>query len=247
PVPASVPMPARPTGPRPGMGLAAAASGYHHLGASTVGDWSGVLGRVTVGDPAVRRGTFDFVATRFMAKRHVGQRVFWLEAGWAETGWSGEGRQRIYTFDTNRNAWTFYDQYELRPGDDIWFYLHTDAGPGGGAGAPTVWQAWLWWRGGWHLLSAQELPLGARTQLEQFVEVYVDPRHGGPGFAVPPVRVDNVQVKGDPRGELRYWTGDVHSGVGHGRGRYCVQWEQPYDTWSAGDCPAARPGTGHRR
>ena len=53
--------------------------GYHHLGATTDGGWSGVLGRLTVDDPGVRAGTFDFVATRFMAKASTATGVKWLE------------------------------------------------------------------------------------------------------------------------------------------------------------------------
>ncbi|HYN94316.1 MAG TPA: hypothetical protein VES42_10755, partial [Pilimelia sp.] len=198
-------------------------------------DFAGVQGRVTVRDAGVRAGTHDFVATRFMAKRTVPGGVAWLEAGWAETGWSGDGRQRIYTFDTNSNAWTFYDQYPLNAGDQVWIYLHTEA-----SGPRPAWQAWLWWRDGWHLLAAQELPLGTHAQVEQYVEVYVDPRRGGPPFPVPPVDVDNVQVKADPGGGLRYWREDVPTSAGGSHDRYCLTWRTHYDTWSAGDCEVSR-------
>ena len=214
-------------------GLPRPVSGYHHLGATSGGEWSGVLGRLTVRDAGVRPGTHDFVATRFMAKRQAPGRIAWLEVGWAETGWSGSGRQRIYTYDTNGKAWTFYDQYALRDGDQIWIYLHTE-----GTGERTVWQAWLWWGDGWHLLAAEELPLGERTQVEQYVEVFVDPRHGGPGFPVPPISLDNVQVKAAPAGDLRYWRDDVPTAPGGAGGRYCVDWRARFDTWTAGDCPS---------
>lgn len=208
------------------------APGYHHLGATSSGEWSGILGRLTVRDAGVRPGTHDFVATRFMAKRQVPGRIAWLEVGWAETGWSGAGRQRIYTYDTNRNAWRFYDQYAVHAGDHIWIYLHTQV-----SGVRTVWQAWLWWGDGWQLLAAEELPLGGQTRVEQYVEVFVDPRQGGPGFAVPPVSLDNVQVKTAPDGGLRAWREDVSTAPTGSGERYCVDWHTHFDTWSAGDCP----------
>ncbi|HEU4422388.1 MAG TPA: hypothetical protein VFR67_07585, partial [Pilimelia sp.] len=214
-------------------GLPRPAAGYHHLGATSCGEWSGVLGRIAVADADVRPGTHDFVATRFLAKRYAPGRIAWLEAGWAETGWSG-GRQRVYTYDTTRNAWTFYDQYAVRAGDRIWIYLHTAAG-----GVRPVWQAWLWWSGEWHLLAAAELPLGDRAQVEQYVEVFVDPRHGGRGFPVPPISLDNVQVKTHPGGGLRAWRETVATEPAASGKRYCVDWRTHFDAWSAGDCPAA--------
>jgi hypothetical protein len=157
--------------------------GYAHLGAGSIGDWSGVLGRLTVRDTGVRVRTQDFVATRLMAKRESKDKVVWLEAGWAETGWAGGGKQHVYTYDTNRNAWTFYDQYALADGDQIWISVHH-----GGKG---VWEAWLWWRDAWHLLTSQKLAM-ERAQVEQYVEVHAD---GDTTIEVPRIGVDNVQVK----------------------------------------------------
>lgn len=215
----------------PGGAVPTPEPGYHHLGATTAGDWSGVMGRLTVRDPAVRAGTHDFVATRFLAKRDTPGGVAWLEAGWAETGWSGDGRQRIYTFDTNRRTWAFYDQYPVRDGDQVWLYLTTQDD-----GARALWQAWLWWGDGWHLLTAQTLPLTGHARVEQYVEVYVDPDRGG-GFDVPTVAVDNVQVKSAPRGDLRFWREpEVPTTGGADQGQYCLDWETGYDSWSAGTC-----------
>jgi hypothetical protein len=208
------------------------APGYHHLGATTEGTWSGVLGRVSVRDPGVRAGTFDFVATRFMAKAYTAAGVKWLEAGWAETGWTGAGQQRIYTFDTNSGHWTFYDEYPIRPGDDIWLELVTTQ-----AGESPVWSAWLWWGDGWHLLTAQPLPLTDHATIEEYVEVYVDPARGGT-IAVPPVRVDNVQLKRDPGGGMAYWNQGVPTLSGVGADGYCLTFQLAYDTWAAGSCPA---------
>lgn len=174
-------------------------------------------------DTEVRAGTHDFVASRFLAKRESNGRTAWLEAGWAETGWSGGGRQRVYTYDTNRGEWTFYDQYELADGDQIWISVHTKR--------DGVWEAWLWWRGGWHLLTNQRLGT-ERAQLEQYVEVHVD---GDGTVAVPRVTVDNVQVRdGDA---VRYWReADVRTASGGGSGGYCLDWATRFDTWTAGSC-----------
>ncbi|GAA4692353.1 hypothetical protein [Phytohabitans rumicis] len=197
---------------------------YHHLGAGTTGEWSGVLARLTVRDPGVRTGTHDFVATRLMAKRESDGRLTWLEAGWAETGWAGGDKQRVYTYDTNRQAWTFYDQYALAPGDQIWISIQ--------AARDGVWEAWLWWRERWQLLTSQRLPMGARAQVEQYVEVHTD---GAGAIDVPRIAVDNVQVKdGDA---LRYWRqDDVPTASGGGSGAYCLDWATRFDTWTAGTC-----------
>ncbi|NUO57791.1 MAG: hypothetical protein HOV71_12940 [Hamadaea sp.] len=214
-------------------GLRSAGS-YSHLGATSAGTWSGVLGRITVRDPAVRPDTLDFTAARFMARRDAGEgRTSWLEAGWAETGWSGGGRQRIYAYDTNRNSWTFFEDYKIHSGDQIWIYL--ESGPDSGQLA-TEWRAWLWWGDKWHLLASQRLPLTSSAQVEQYVEVYSDAQNPA-SYSVPPVSFDNVQVKSAPGGAAQFWRADtVPSTTGDGTAAYCVDWTTRFDTWSAGDC-----------
>jgi hypothetical protein len=208
-------------------------SGYHHLGAGTAGEWGGVSGRIGVVDGSIRPNTYDFVAGRFMVKRDMGGgSISWLEAGWAETGWAGAGRQHIYTFNTNTKTWQFYDQYALKPGDKVWLDLHTDA--------DNVWQAWLWWDNRWNLLTAQQLPVGASAYVEQYVEVYADPRRGA-AIDVPPVTVDNVQLRPAGGGGSRYWREDVGTlaadQAAQRSGGFCLNWVTRYDTWTAGDCP----------
>ncbi|MFG1605615.1 hypothetical protein [Actinoplanes sp. NPDC049265] len=210
------------------------AGGYHHLGAGTGGEWGGVSGRIAVVDGAIRPNTYDFVAGRFMVKRDLGNgNMAWLEAGWAETGWVGAGRQHVYTYNSNTRTWQFYDQYTLRPGDRAWIDLHTD-----GQG---VWQAWLWWGNRWNLLTAQRLPVGRSAYIEQYVEVYADPRRAA-RIDVPPVAVDNVQLRpavGASR--PRYWRSDVNTltadSAAQRSGGFCLNWKNRFDTWTAGDCP----------
>jgi hypothetical protein len=191
-----------------------------------------VLGRLQVRDPEVRPGTYDFTGARFMARRDQAREgMAWLEAGWAETGWSERGRQRVYTYDTNHNAWTFYDDYEIHDGDQIWIYLETE-----NTGPRPAWTAWLWWGDEWHLLSSQELPLTGSTQIEEYVEVHSDARQPS-GYRVPAITVDNVQLKTAPSGQLSYWRDPVKTSPGGDTGAYCVDWETRYDTWQAGTCP----------
>jgi hypothetical protein len=228
----------------PATGGERSAAGYRHLGASTAGEWAGVSGRLTVSDPEVRAGTYDFVAARFMAKRRLDTgTVAWLEVGWAETGWSGGGRQRIYTYDTNGRTWRFYDEFPLSPGDQVWLDVHADA--------DGVWQAWLWWDDRWNLLSAETLPIGATAQLEQYVELHADPKRPA-RLTVPPVAVaevhlmapDGVGTQHDAgarhdgahpwREDVDTLTGDAAQDRGAG---LCLDWTTRYDTWSAGSCP----------
>lgn len=209
-------------------------AGYHHLGANTGGEWSGVSGRISVVNGSVRPNTYDFVAARFMVKRNMGRgSISWLEAGWAETGWAAPGRQHIYTFNTNTKTWQFYDQYALRPGDRVWLNLHSDT--------DGVWAAWLWWNNRWNLLTAQKLSMGGTAVVEQYVEVHVDA--GRPGRVdVPAVKVDNVQLRPPGGGASRYWREDVPTLTGSDpsrqqrRGGFCLDWVNRYDTWTAGDC-----------
>jgi hypothetical protein len=211
-------------------------SGYHHLGANTGGEWSGVSGRISVVDGSVRPGTYDFVAGRFMVKRDLGGGdIAWLEAGWAETGWAGSGRQHVYTFNTNTKTWQFYDQYALRPGDQAWIDLHSDS--------DGVWGAWLWWNNRWNLLTAQKLPIGSSAFVEQYVEVHVDSSRPA-RIDVPAVLVDNVQLRPPEGGPSRFWRADVPTLTGGDPGQqqrnggFCLNWLTLYDTWTAGDCPA---------
>ncbi len=215
-------------------------SGYHHLGANTRGEWSGVSGRMSVVDGSVRPRSYDFVAGRFMVKRNLGRgNIAWLEAGWAETGWAQPGTQHIYTFNTNTKSWQFYDQYKLKPGEKVWLDLHADA--------DGVWSAWLWWGNRWNLLTAQRLPLGPTAVIEQYVEVHVDA--GKPGLIdVPPVMVDNVRLRPAGGGPTRLWRDDVPTLTGTDpaqrelNGGFCLDWLTRYDTWTAGDCGIARSG-----
>ena len=220
-------------------------TGYHHLGANSAGEWSGVSGRISVVDGSIRPGSYDFVAGRFMVKRDMGGgAIAWLEAGWAQTGWAGPLRQHIYTFNTNTHTWQFYDQYALRPGDRVWMDLHSDTNG--------VWGAWLWWNNRWNLLTAQRLPIGQSAYVEQYVEVHVDA--GRPArIDVPSVTVDNVQLRPPDGSAARYWRDDVPTLTGYGPGQpqrtggFCLTWVNRYDTWTAGDCgPDATPDTGGR-
>jgi hypothetical protein len=207
---------------------------YHHLGAGTSGEWAGVSGRVSVVDGSVRPGTYDFVAGRFMVKRDMGAGdIAWLEAGWAETGWAGAGRQHVYTFNTNTKTWQFYDQYAIKAGDRLWIDIHGDV--------DGVWGAWLWWNNRWNLLTAQKLPIGASAYVEQYVEVHVADG-SSTRVDVPTVTVDNVQLKPAGGGPGQYWRADVPTLTGTGpaeqqrTGGFCLNWINPYDTWTAGDC-----------
>ncbi len=205
--------------------------GYHHLGATTNGTWSGVLGRLSVRNPTVRPGSYDFVAVRFMAKATTPEGVKWLEAGWSETGWSDGGHQQVYSFDTNTNRWAFYPQYQIKDGDQIWIELEAT-----GPGPDPVWSAWLWWGDSWQLLTSQPLPIGDHATIEEYVEVYVDPKIGGT-IKVPPIEVDNVGLKPDPGTATTYWTSDnVTTTPGTAGDGYCLNWQIRYDSWNAGTC-----------
>ncbi|GAA1362718.1 hypothetical protein [Catellatospora chokoriensis] len=204
--------------------------GYHHLGATTRGRWSGVLGRVEVGDTGVRQGTYDFVAARFMAKAGQGAEQAWLEVGWTETGWSGNARQRVYTYDTATRAWAFYDQYAVAPGDRLWLHLQTEA-----TGERPSWQAWLWWGDRWNLLTSRPLPLTGQAEIEQYVEVHGDPADPGT-VTIPRLAIDNVQLKAAPDGSLRPWNAEVPTAPGADFATYCLDWLRPYTSWSATTC-----------
>lgn len=204
-------------------------AGYHHLGATTVGGWSGVSGRLRVADPGVRPGTYDFVAARFMARSPDGSA--WLEAGWSENGWLRDGRQHVYTYDTASKRWTFYDDYPIRPGEQVW--LNVESARDG------QWRAWLWRGGQWRLLTDVRLPMGPTAVIEQYVEVYVDPAVGG-AIALPPAGFDNVQLR-DASGRTGFWReGTVPTGAGAGFANYCLSWLKRFDTWFAASCGTAK-------
>jgi hypothetical protein len=206
----------------------AASTGYTHLGATTLGQWGLVKGELTVTDPAVRPGSFDFVAARFMAKQETSGGTRWLEAGWAEVGWDGSGRQRVYTYDTSSRRWAFYDQYPLLAGERIAIALASN-------GRPDVWSAMLWWRGAWYPLTTAVLPAGGLATMEEYVEVYRDPRRPAGPMAVPPVQVSNVKVAGP--GVARPWTDrEVPSYEGPTPSGYCVSRLQEWTSWQAGTC-----------
>lgn len=207
--------------------VGAEVGGYRHLGAVTSGQWHGITGRLQVVDPGVRAGTYDFVAARFMAKEPLRDGgTAWLEAGWSENGWRGDPGQAVYTYDSVSGHWSFYDQYPIGPGDRIWIYL--ESSPDG------EWAAWLWWDAQWRLLSAVTLPSGADALIEQFVEVYADPRDPA-AIAVPRIGVDNVSLRAADGGSAP-WRGEVETAVTDSRDGYCVDWQTPYHTWSAGTC-----------
>lgn len=219
------------TGSQPGGGTGGSpedATGYHHLGALTNSGWAGVLGEVTVRHTGVRPNSEDFVATRFMARGDTGGQTRWLEVGWSEAGWQ-PGGPRLYTYDTNRNQWAYYNQYQLTDGMPIWLALDSN---GATERSGSTWDAWLWWNNQWNLLTSQQLPIPASTNLEQFVEVYDDPQRAG-GFAVPPVRVDDVELD-QLGGDYQPWSDDVDTQTNPADPGYCLDWRTRYDAWTAG-------------
>jgi hypothetical protein len=221
----------------PAGGAERAPGGYRHLGASTAREWAGVTGQLTVTDPGVRAGSYDFLAARFMVKQRLDSGdVAWLEAGWAETGWSGDGRQRVYTYDTNARTWRFYDEFRLSPGDRVLFDVHADA--------DGVWQAWLWWDDRWNLLSAETLPIGPTALVEQYVELHVDPERPST-VTVPAVAVDGVRLQPPGGGPVVPWREDVQTFTGdpaaHRSAGLCLDWTTRYDTWTAGTCAMSSP------
>lgn len=203
-------------------------SGYHHLGATTIGEFHGASARLTVVDPDVRPGTHDFVAARLLAKRETGDGgVEWLEAGWAETGWGGDGRQRLYTYDSVSTTWRFHDAIRLRPGDEVWIDLRT--------GEDGMWQAWAWWDGAWQLLAEKEVPIGATGRMEQYVEIYHDDSDGP--MHVPHAEIDYARVRLGPDGPDVPWTPETApSTTGEGDEEYCAEWQSRFTFWSAGTC-----------
>ncbi|MGH3743032.1 MAG: hypothetical protein ACRDT1_17105, partial [Micromonosporaceae bacterium] len=86
------------------------------------------------------------------------------------------------------------------------------------------WTASLWWAGQWRELTTVTLPAGGQAQVEQVVEVYVDPAHTGGEVSVPTVEVDNVRLR-DAAGRLEQWWEQGTATVGDEDGSgYCVSW-----------------------
>ena len=95
--------------------------------------------------------------------------------------------------------------------------------------------------------SAENLPIGPAAQIEQYVEVHVDPDRPA-RVTVPPVAVDGVRLRPADGSRSRPWRDDIATlGAASGatgpggrerRGGFCLDWITRYDTWTAGDCPA---------
>ena len=92
------------------------------------GRWSGVLGRIEVGDPGVRQGTLRLRRRPVHGQGATPGGASGLARGRAGPRPAGPAtaEQRVYTYDTNRDAWAFYDQYAVGPGDRLWMYLQTE-------------------------------------------------------------------------------------------------------------------------
>jgi hypothetical protein len=208
--------------------VTAGGGGYTHLGATTLGAWAGVSGELGVTDPGVRANSFDFVAARFMAKQETARGTRWLEAGWAEVGWTGSGRQRVYTFDTASNRWTFYDQFPVRPGDRISISLTADASG--------TWYARLRWHGQWYPLTSTSLPGAGRATLEEYVEVYRDPARPGAPVLVPPVSITNVTIYSTDSAPHPWVEASVPSYQGGSPNGYCLDHADQWASWQAGTC-----------
>jgi len=221
-------VPATPHAGRPGEDD----PGYRHLGAYTRDEQAAVGATLTVRDTGVRRRTDDFVATRLMARADTAGGTRWIEVGWTEDGWLDDNAQHVYTYDSSTGDWSYYDQFPVRDGDRIPVVIQSGPARHGG----TEWRAYLWWDRRWQLLAAPTLPFGPRAQVEQYVEVYVDPRRGG-RYPVPAVTVSGVVVGRDPGGDAVPWREpEVATVTSPGYRGYCVDWRGRYDDWSAGTC-----------
>lgn len=217
---------------RPRHGRAEDATGYRHLGAVTGTDYAGIAGRLAVTDPGVRGGSNDFVAARFMALGTVDGRGQWLEAGWTEDGWLNDDAQHVYTYNTNTMRWSYYNQYPIKPGDRIRLVLQS----GDSTEKGTTWRAWLWWDNRWNLLDQQRLPIGERTAIEQYVEVYLDPSRSG-GYRLPATGVTDVALQPASGRRFTGWRDPtVRTSESASYPGYCVAWRDRHDDWSAASC-----------
>lgn len=173
--------------------------GIHWLGTTSTSAYSsqGVYGALNVVDPSVRRGTYEYLSQRFLAKSCDATQ--WLEAGWAEPGWRAlddpQGRQYIYTYNSVTRTWNWFDQYPVAPGSRVYFQIY-DWG--------NVWQAWLWWNGGWQVLDT--VSIDGLNCIENFVET---DSGNTSHFPFPPILAGDggtggVQIA-DGNGQFRTW------------------------------------------
>lgn len=207
-------------------------AGYHHLGAQSSEQLAMVRPRLGVTNPGVRRGTWDFVASRVMAKEDYNGSTRWLEAGWAEVGWRNDD-QYVYTFDTRDNEWKFYDQYNLASGSRFFAQIDSDSAS---TTRDTNWRAWIWWNNAWNRLSVISLPIYREAFMEEYVEVYRDPNVAG-HFNLPSSDIDNVQVKESPSSSAVFWRNPPISTLeGSSIAPYCLTWDVKYDDFRAASC-----------
>lgn len=206
-------------------------AGYHHLGAQSSEQLAMVRPRLGVTNPAVRRSTIDFVASRVMAKEDYNGSTLWLEAGWAEVGWRNDD-QYVYTYDTRDNQWKFYDQYNLSSGTRFFALIDSEVS----STRSTNWRAWIWWNNAWNRLSTISLPIYDEAFIEEYVEVYRDPNVTG-HFNLPSTDIDNVQVKESPGSSTVYWRNPPISTLeGSSIAPYCLTWDVKYDDFRGASC-----------
>jgi len=161
------PVPPRLPPPKP----ASKRGDYHFLGAKTSQSNVGIISKIQVTDPSVKRHTTNFFAAWIMEHRYGPDR--WIQVGWAEVGWRDD-KQYVFAYDTEHNEWHFYDQYPIS--SSTWIQVSISYRGG------TTWAVWLWWNTVWVLLDEAEVDFSSPEYADQFGEVYIS---NGRHFYVP--------------------------------------------------------------
>lgn len=152
--------PARPRPPSPKP--ASKRGDYYFLGAKTSQSNVGIISKIQVTDPRVKRPTANFFAAWIMEHRYGPDR--WIQVGWAEVGWRDD-KQYVFAYDTEHNEWHFYDQYPISPSAWIQVSISYQGG--------TNWAVWLWWNAVWILLDEADVGFSSPEYADEFGEVYI--------------------------------------------------------------------------
>jgi len=136
---------------------------YKFLGAETTSEGGrGVCAEISVSDPSVPHGLDgrDFFYAWIMV--YSSDRARWIQVGWSDVGWESDVRC-VTEYDTEHNAWRFYDRYPLVVGHSYSFEICAE---GNGS-----WASWIWWNNRWDLLIEAQIGLGSAERVGEFCEV----------------------------------------------------------------------------
>jgi hypothetical protein len=191
---------------------------YKFFGAETCyGGSQGVCAEISVANPSVPHDQSHSAFFYAWIMVYSSNRTSWIQVGWSEVSWKPD-TQYVTEYDTEHNAWRFYNQYPLIVGHSYYFAISYQ-----GSGS---WASWIWWNNRWNLLAQANIQLQSDERTGEFCEVCTSTNNW---FNVPTTTFHSTSLLAGNRWNL--WTAQQSTAMYDSDVPYAVYWRAQYSDW----------------